>query len=70
MAILYICDGEVEKCKNSIGCLFNKNALFAACYRTRDEGHARYGKCEGKPEWYPERFVEEVKGVYVEKERY
>ena len=70
MAILYICDGEVEKCKNSIGCIFNKNKMFGACFHTKDESHARYGKCEGNPEWYPDRFVEEDEGIWVEKERY
>lgn len=70
LAIIYICDGKVVKCKNSSWCAFNRNRMYDLCRHTKDEAHSRYGRCEGKPEWYPERFVEEVEGIWVEKERY
>ena len=70
MPIYYICDGEIEKCKNSIGCVFNKNRMFDDCSYTKDEKHARYGKCEGNPEWYPDRFVNEGEDLFVERKKY
>lgn len=69
LPIYYICDGE-RSCKNSIGCGFNKNRIHSDCFHTKDEKHARYGKCEGSPEWYPERFVDEGGDLFVERKRY
>lgn len=61
--VLYLCDGAVEGCKK-LWCSCD------LCHHTTDEKHAKYGKCEGSPEWFPERFYEMTKGMYVEKERY
>lgn len=51
-----------------------KSLLIKACMRTTDEKHARYGKCEGDPEWFPERFMEcgivNDEKRYIEKERW
>lgn len=69
LSIIYICDGKVEKCKNSIGCAFNRNRMYDMCRHTKDEAHARYGRCEGSPEWYPKRFYCYKEDMYVEKER-
>lgn len=61
--ILYICDGKAPKCNLAYGCM-------TECFHTKDVEHARYGKCEGKPEWYPERFFEADKDIWVEKKRW
>ena len=61
--ILYVCDGKVPKCGGAYGCM-------TECFHTKHIKHARYGKCEGKPEWYPERFFEADKDIWVEKKRW
>ena len=69
MVIAYICDGKCN-CNDSEICRYNKNHLFDFCAHTIEESHARYGKCEGNPEWYPERFFYCVDcDRYWEKER-
>ncbi len=61
--ILYICDGKGQKCTGTYGCM-------EECFHTKDPEHARYGECEGKPEWYPERFAELAKDFWWEKKRW
>lgn len=61
--ILYVCDGKVPKCGGAYGCM-------EECYHTQHVEHARYGECEGEPEWYPERFAELDKDIWVEKKKW
>lgn len=68
MTIAYICDGKRD-CKDEIGCRFNKKRIFDFCGHTAYEQNARYGKCEGMPEWFPERFYRIERDKYWEKER-
>jgi hypothetical protein len=72
--IAYICDGKVEECMDSNFCYFKTGGPKDCCMRTCDEKHARYGKCEGDPEWFPERFMEcgivNDEKRYIEKERW
>ena len=65
--ILYLCD---QKMDCAIHCTTCEDYC---CKRTVSEYNAKYGRCEGNPEWYPERFYKEKRediNVWVEKERY
>lgn len=64
--ILYICDRKMD-C--ALHCTTCEDYI---CKRTTSEQNARYGKCEGDPSWYPERFYKSRRkdlNVWIEKER-
>lgn len=68
--ILYLCDRKCD-CNKSFLCINNGGE----CNRTIFEQHALHGPCSGRPDWYPERFVEsshDVQGgvLYYEKETF
>ena len=65
--IFYICNGKNPKCSKKAGCGPDY------CYRTIDERYAKYGKCEGDPSWFPERFYlyekKNDQDIWIEKEK-
>lgn len=71
MTILYICDGN-EECRGGISCHYTEGKN-GPCRRTVNEERAKYGPCDGNPEWYPERFYSmtiQGENWWIEKERY
>ena len=61
--IVYICDGKIKRCRNDGNCRY-KDPVNGECCHTIDEAHAKYGKCDGLPEWFPERFYKEDRGQF------
>lgn len=67
LVILYICNKKMD-C--AVHCQHNR---YYECKRTLSEKYARYGKCDGHPSWYPERFYKDDRrkdiDLWIEKER-